>query len=315
MSLYKNITIASSIIEGKFDYYDELLSNKFCKLYPFTTENIEGYYKELDFFNKKILTVGSSADQILNAISKNSYIIDCFDFNPLVKYYYNLKKTAINCFEKEEFLEFFCYKNYPSKNEFNEESFSFKKYIELRFFLDLETKAFFDYLYLNYSPKDIRKNLFMEDETSKIKIENINNYLDDNEYILMKGKLKKANVRFFNFNINNLNKSIDNDYDYIFLSNISSYLEMIYPWNHIENYQKDIQTLEKHLNENGKIFIAYLYDYDKYIEHNKNKKIIFNLDKVYEVFGKEKLTISKFKSIISFEQEKECEDAVLIYHK
>lgn len=315
MSLHNDITIASSIIEDKFNYYDELLSSKFCKLYPFTTENIEGYYQKLDFLDKKVLTVGSSADQILDAISKNSNNIDCFDFNPLVKYCYNLKKAAFSVFNKDEFLDFFCYKDYPSKNLYNKKAFCFKKYVKLRNFLDVETKKFFDYLFTNYDPIEIRKNLFTSDESTKSKLEKVNKYLSDDEYVLMKEKVIKANVRFYNFNINSLDESIDNDYDYIFLSNISSYLKMIYSKNYIEKYKKDIENLENHLSENGKIFIAYLYDYDKYMESNKKMDMTFDINQVYDVFGEDKLTLFKFKSIISFDQEKECEDAVLIYHK
>ena len=43
--------------------------NIFSKIYPFATENVNAYFKGLDLFGKEVLTVGSSLDQLFNAIS------------------------------------------------------------------------------------------------------------------------------------------------------------------------------------------------------------------------------------------------------
>ena len=55
--LYK----ASAICCGHFKYLDE-----FSKMYTFCTENVSGYMKHFDFDGKRLLTVGSSGDQVLN---------------------------------------------------------------------------------------------------------------------------------------------------------------------------------------------------------------------------------------------------------
>jgi hypothetical protein len=34
--------------------------DKYCQLYSFTTENIKGYYEQLDFNNKETLTICAS---------------------------------------------------------------------------------------------------------------------------------------------------------------------------------------------------------------------------------------------------------------
>lgn len=39
------------------------------EIYPFTTENIQGYMKNLDMEGKTVLTVGSSLDQAYNALA------------------------------------------------------------------------------------------------------------------------------------------------------------------------------------------------------------------------------------------------------
>ena len=56
--------------------------NHFDRLYPFTTENISGYFKEKDIKNKSILTVGSSGDQAINAFAMGAKEVTIFDINP-----------------------------------------------------------------------------------------------------------------------------------------------------------------------------------------------------------------------------------------
>ena len=40
----------------------------FQEVYPFTTEVISGYFNELDFKDKSVMTLGSSSDQAFNAL-------------------------------------------------------------------------------------------------------------------------------------------------------------------------------------------------------------------------------------------------------
>ena len=45
------------------------MNNKFFKsVYPFTTEEIAGYFPLLELEEKKVFTVGSSSDQAFNAL-------------------------------------------------------------------------------------------------------------------------------------------------------------------------------------------------------------------------------------------------------
>ena len=37
-----------------------MANNLFQEVYPFTTEMISGYFKDLDFQDKKVMTLGSS---------------------------------------------------------------------------------------------------------------------------------------------------------------------------------------------------------------------------------------------------------------
>ena len=72
-------------------------SNKiFQYIYPFTTENINGYIDLFYLDDKSLLTVGSSGDQVINAIDKGCKNIDVVDINEYTKYYYFLMYFGIN---------------------------------------------------------------------------------------------------------------------------------------------------------------------------------------------------------------------------
>ena len=43
--------------------------NFFQEVYPFATENMNAYFERLELSNKSVLTVGSSCDQLFNAIA------------------------------------------------------------------------------------------------------------------------------------------------------------------------------------------------------------------------------------------------------
>ena len=67
------------------------LDNMFKYVYPFTTEHIAGYLPYFDLKDKSLLTVGSSGDQVLNAILMGSNDITITDLCMFAKEYFNLK--------------------------------------------------------------------------------------------------------------------------------------------------------------------------------------------------------------------------------
>ena len=71
------------------DYIQEW--NHFYNIYPFTTENISGYIDNFNLNGKSLLTVGSSGDQIFNAVLMGINDVTQVDINPFAKYYYYLK--------------------------------------------------------------------------------------------------------------------------------------------------------------------------------------------------------------------------------
>ena len=74
----------------------------FQKIYPFTTENIAGYFSSLNMLNKSVLTVGSSLDQAFNALIFGAKDVCVFDINENVYDYYQKKKKLILTVPREE---------------------------------------------------------------------------------------------------------------------------------------------------------------------------------------------------------------------
>lgn len=286
----------------------------FTHIYPFSTENIKGYYELLNFKDKDILTVGASGDHTLNLLLNDVNSVDYFDINPFTKYYYELKASAIKSLKKEEFLKYFCYKDYPKTFKDNKESFNNNLYKKISFYLKGDSKIFWDSLYEELDGLDIRNSsLFSKDEEPYKIITKSNLYLEEKNYNKLKEKdLYKPN--FYKSNIITLSEKLNKKYDIIMLSNIVQYIEQLFKNNHLEYLKEIILNLETKLKENGIILVCYMYSIDDIYNENTNP-IIYNLKEVKKIL--KNLEIIKFEGIknLKFLYQKEDKDAVLIYKK
>lgn len=269
---------------------------RFSSIYPFTTENIAGYMNELDLTNKKVITVTGSSDHIINAILKGCNDITTFDINPLTKYYMDLKLSAIKELSYKEFLDFMLYDT--------NKSFSYE--IIKRLDMDNESKEFWlneltknDYDGLKMKHSDLF-NLKYFDFQNKI---DCNLYLNEENYAIIKDRLGLVKIKFLKSNLKDL--KIDEKYDYMFLSNISDYINTFYKDNYLDNYKK----LVFNFLENVKvIYFAYIYD----VESKEKRSAIDSIENVKELFGD--IKIKKFKSAL-LNVKTDTEDAVLIKEK
>lgn len=64
-------------------------------VFPFTTEEISGYFKALNLKDKSVLTVGSSGDQAFNAIYYGARKVTVFDINPYTGDFIQEKKKVL----------------------------------------------------------------------------------------------------------------------------------------------------------------------------------------------------------------------------
>lgn len=266
---------------------------KFNSIYSFTTENIAGYMNELDLTDKKIITVTGSSDHIINSILRGCLNITTFDINPLTKYYMDLKISAIKELSYNEFLDFLLYDT--------EKSFSYKIISKLN--MDDKSKIFWLKELANNDNDGLKMkhsnlfNLKYFDIQNKI---DCNLYLDQENYDIIKDRLEFVKINFIESNLKDL--EISENYDYMFLSNISDYINTFYEDNYLINYKNLIFRLLKNVKN---IYFAYVYDIDSKIK----RSVIDDLKNVQKVFGN--IKIQKFKSAL-LNQNKDTEDAVFI---
>lgn len=214
---------------------------KFSKIYPFATENLN-YLKDIDLSHKKVITVSGSGDHILNIILAGSTDILTFDINKKTKYYTKLKIFLI------KHISYELYKSLLGLS---------KRRISL-----------------------INNSLFERHYFNSERIINQNPYLEETNYYRLRNKLKKAKITYIHSSLENLN--ITQEYDYMFLSNISDYLSHMYKNDYLYNYQKDIN---KFLINVKTIYFAYLYDY----QNNHPRSDIDNIEKVKQIFKQIKI--------------------------
>ena len=64
-------------------------------------------YKDYLKNSRRILSVISSGDQIIESITSEKKIIDCFDISKYPKYYLMLKLAALKALKKEDYVKLF----------------------------------------------------------------------------------------------------------------------------------------------------------------------------------------------------------------
>ena len=254
------------------------------KIEPFATKNIKEILTKYNLKGKKILTLLSSGDQIIDMCLNGANNITSFDINHLTKYYYNLKKAALlSNITREQFLEYFCYYHYPYYNGINKQSFHPEMFEKICQYLDEESYKFWSSLYDEYNHLQIRngKSLFLGNELHYKILTNTIDYLNnDTNFYKTKERVKDLNFSFINEDARNLpNISIEH-YDFIYLSNIIEYLLKTYLCSINENQNqldklqelKDLLiTYTNLLNKDGILIANYR---SKTFNKNKNNYIL-----------------------------------------
>lgn len=228
----------------------------FSQFYVYTTENIAGYINEFELENKSLMTVGSSGDQVISAISQGCTDITHYDINPYSKFYIYLKLASLLALSQDNFREFIDYfiplkLKSPIYRKFNLDLY--KKIRGTLKALDKETFQTWETIFENYSPTIIKKALFSTDGTIiNCDLSRIIPYLSSKTaYKETKAKIKKANINFLVGDI--MEANFDRQFDNIWLSNIHQYLT-------VAEIKIMLERLIKYLNKDGKMLMAYIYN-------------------------------------------------------
>lgn len=259
----------------------------YSKLYAFTTENIGGYYSQICFQNKKVLTVCGSGDHVLNAILLGSKEVAAFDINIITFYFLKLKIAAVKTLSYSEFLDYFLLEN-------NKKAMDYNLFQKIKKALEKEVIHFWETLYqeVQYKGTILRNSSLFHNQydTNEKKLMS-NLYLTKQNFYKLKENIEEAKVFFIESSLLELKDHCIRNYDLIFLSNISDYLNLMFKKDLLENYQKQIIIpLKEKLNKNGSVYFIYQYDI------GNKRSIVDDMEEVKKVFSDVKKII--FPSVI-----------------
>lgn len=313
MNTYNFEVLLHNAIKKCKGEFVEAMTKDFQLLYPFATENINGYIHEFDLKEKSLLTVGSSGDQILNAILFDCKKITLIDVCPYSKFYIYLKLATMLELERQEFLKFLRYKDFPkvfkdNREVFNKDIFNRIK-ITLRL-LDYESYLLWDELLQTINPIDVRKNLFyvFEEDRTEVVL-GCNPYLSsDINYEETRKKLKNVEISLLHGNL--FESKITNTFDRIWLSNIGTYFDTL------QELKLLVDKMAPLLNQNGKLLICYLFNTKEDTKFEEDWSIVYNLEETLSILKKYHPTLLSFLGYdgIKFKDET-IKDSILVYEK
>lgn len=123
------------------EYYITESNYTLDKAFAISNEKLDELFKSLNLKGKKVLTVGSSGDQALNAILKGCKEITIVDANIFARPFIEYKFAAIRTFDYKTFSDIFI------KHDF----FSWRVYSKMSHLLSKDTKIFWDALMMDLS--------------------------------------------------------------------------------------------------------------------------------------------------------------------
>lgn len=282
----------------EYNFYK--ISNEEIKtrVYHCSNERLNAYFKDLNLKESRIATVGSSGDQVLNAIFYGAKDITLIDANIFTRAYFEYKTAMIKNLTYSMFMKVL--------GTF--EMFNWKIYSMFSHDLSPHTQHFFDELMLNQdndfhdydegylTDSLIRNNLFHTPcEDHKDEEENLF-YNNHHDYAKLQQLLIENNfkIEFINADITEFPTKLKGKFDYIFLSNIYEYIDK-------KIMVPIIKKLYKKLNAGGAIQYHYIYGYPehRYVKSknfNKTKeKILINENLISKLAEMKTLRTWKYK--------------------
>ena len=205
--------------------------NRFDDLYPFTNENIKDMISYFDFKDKDCLSVLASSDQTFDMFLRGAKSVTAFDFNSLTKHYFYLKKAFIESgLPYEAYIKFFCYEDF-NKDGCNRNAFSSKQFEKIYDYIkDEDAKYFWSVLFSSYKGHFIRKpeGLFSTDEYGIEILKHTVEYLSEDNYNKLQNIITDVDITFMNHDIRALPVYLEDTYDFIYLSNIIRYSDVMF---------------------------------------------------------------------------------------
>ena len=251
----------------------------FHNLYSKSNEELYEFFPKLNLKNARVMTVGSSGDQVLYSLMFGAKEVVCVDINPFTKFFYDLKVASIKHFTFEEFGEYFAH------NKRSEQILNIEVYKQISHLLPEDSIYFWDNLFLEIN--EIPTMLF----TCPTRKSHYS--VNKKQFNTLKKILNKPHpVKFECGDIRKISKSLtDKKYDVILLSNIYDYVRDweikdknkapdLTPNEKFRIQQKEFFTVCKRflkaLNPNGFLQVQNYYDYDDLMYKGAIFEKVFN---------------------------------------
>ena len=218
------------------------------KLYFLSTELGDGFMGNINLDQKRVLTVGSSGDQVFDYALMGSRDITVMDANIATPFFIELKCAALKALSRQEFLDFFVM-NFDETND---------KFMSLDIYNKLirpqisneKVRQYWDYVLVQ--DKVYVNNQFHFDKGSGL---GYPRYLSSDEaYEKTREIIDSVKVNFYFADISEFYNHADGEYDLIDLSNILRYFsspaKVLTCWEAVDN-------LHSHLTSNGILKLEY----------------------------------------------------------
>lgn len=250
-------------------------NNCFEEVYPFTTENVSAYLKNMNLKGKSLLTVGSSLDQVFNPLVLDVKSVTLLDINPYTKEYFEFKKNIILTVSRKKL---------------------YRTILESRL-----------------SHFKMANDILSEE--SIIKANNYLQTEENYDYLREKLRNNKFDLNFITGNIFKIKEIVGKEkYDSIVLSNVLQYLEYFFKdkESSLKQLKRIFDDLKTILNYEGILQLIYLYSYSyQDILKNDHPILIYNLREIHKLLEGIYLEIEWIPGICN----KNEKDAIVSYKK
>jgi len=264
-------------------YYSEKngKNRTLTQAYPFSNEQLDKLFKHLRKKNPKVLTVGSSGDQLFQALFNGSKNVTVIDGNLFSKPWIEYKISAIKHLDFKTFKEHFF-----SPLKTNKTPFDYDIYGNIFYDLSKESQAFWGNIFLNVSdPKYIFEQIINRSDVSNEFVRSCF-YQNETSFNKLKSILNKNNysIKFIYEEFHKFPQALSEKFDIILLSNIKSYVNN-------EDFINIVNQLYKNnLNHLGIIQLHYNFRYFPYHLTKNAPHYCAKNPNFYELFPHKKIS-------------------------
>ena len=243
-----NMALEKYFNNNYYQRFDAWPNQTINKAYSFSNEKMQDIFKHLNVRGKKVLTVGSSGDQAINAFYYGAKDITVIDANLFTKYYTEYKIAAIKNLSFENFRQYFVVMECPFAKEVYQKIFQD---------LDVDCQTFWATIFLNDSNDPFNQNIYdaiadrIDCNTSEIGSSFYNNPV---LYKRLQKMLRESSpkISYINAEFSDFPTATQEKYDIILLSNIFKYTE--------DSFKEVVTKLyQNNLSNGGKIQLHYNY--------------------------------------------------------